>query len=235
MPIVQPGEKVLVADANRYLAIWTVQRLLDRGHSVRGTVCSEKKGTLYQPAVGGILSILKRFLNLPNIKQIVYTSTNGVIMKEVSEPTILSEKDWNNEAVEAVEDQWKEVSASIKNFASKLNMLNIFIQPLGTFMRNIRGLQHMTTLSFFPLIYLLLPSIHELGADPPSLGVSLNYWYISCVADPDRLREDGFLTSTTPWGDIRDIANAHITILEKEAASGERIIVSAGMFFVYHS
>ncbi|KAF8980681.1 hypothetical protein BDQ17DRAFT_1549735 [Cyathus striatus] len=45
MPIVQPGQKVLVTGANGYLGIWTVQRLLDRGYYVHGTVLSESKGT----------------------------------------------------------------------------------------------------------------------------------------------------------------------------------------------
>lgn len=38
-----------------------------------------------------------------------------------------------------------------------------------------------------------------------------------------------FLASTgTCWIDVRDLANAHVLSLEKEAAGGERIIVSAG-------
>jgi nucleoside-diphosphate-sugar epimerase len=38
-----------------------------------------------------------------------------------------------------------------------------------------------------------------------------------------------FLAATgTCWIDVRDLANAHVISLEKEAAGGERIIVSAG-------
>jgi nucleoside-diphosphate-sugar epimerase len=38
-----------------------------------------------------------------------------------------------------------------------------------------------------------------------------------------------FLASTgVCWIDVRDLANAHVISLEKEAAGGERIIVCAG-------
>ncbi|KAF8994738.1 hypothetical protein BDQ17DRAFT_1366505 [Cyathus striatus] len=238
MPIVQPGQKVLVTGANGYLGIWTVQRLLDRGYSVRGTVRSESKGTYLKeyfksfgdrfeivivsdftkegafdeslvgyllaqivepddyikPAVEGILSILKSSLKLPSIKRIVYTSTVGAIMREVSEPTILSEKDWNDDAVKAVEDQGKDASAGIKYFASKV----IAEKASWDFYE-----KHKKTSPYdYTVILPPYPSIHELGADPSSLGISLSNWYNSCVADPDRPREDDFLAGTTPWADL---------------------------------
>ncbi|KAF8978660.1 hypothetical protein BDQ17DRAFT_1439987 [Cyathus striatus] len=276
MPIVQPGEKVLVTGANGYLGIWTVQRLLDRGYSVCGTVRSESKGAYpkeyskslgdrfevvivsdftkegafdeslvgvsgvlhvaaplpsaqiidpddyIKPAVEGILSILKSSLNL--YVRIVYTSTVGAIMREVSEPTVLSEKDWNDDAVKVVEDQGKDASTNIKYFASKV----IAEKASWDFYEKHKKTSPYDYSVILPLIYLALPSIYVLGADPSSLGVSLSNWYNSCVADPDRPREEEFLARTTPWADVRDLADAHITALEKEEASGERIIVSAG-------
>lgn len=43
MPAVTSG-KVLVTGANGYIAVWLVQRLLEKGYSVRGTSRSESKG-----------------------------------------------------------------------------------------------------------------------------------------------------------------------------------------------
>jgi nucleoside-diphosphate-sugar epimerase len=43
MPAVQAG-KVLVTGANGYIAAWLVEKLLDQGYSVRGTVRSAAKG-----------------------------------------------------------------------------------------------------------------------------------------------------------------------------------------------
>ncbi|KAF8991087.1 hypothetical protein BDQ17DRAFT_1255225 [Cyathus striatus] len=152
MPIIQLGENVLVTGANGYLAIWTVQRFLDRGYSVHGTVRSESKGTYlkkyfksfgdhfeivivsdftkvcaFHESLVDVSGVLHVAAPLPSaqivdpdgdIKQIVYTSTVGAIMREESKPTVLSEKDWSDDAVKAVEDQGKDASATIKYFAS---------------------------------------------------------------------------------------------------------------------
>lgn len=58
------------------------------------------------------------------------------------------------------------------------------------------------------------------------------------VADAEKAHAAGneFLANTgTCWIDVRDLADAHAHALEKEAAGGERIIVSGGKFthFVY--
>lgn len=44
MPAVQPSAKVLLSGANGFIAVWTLQELLEAGYSVRGTVRSESKG-----------------------------------------------------------------------------------------------------------------------------------------------------------------------------------------------
>lgn len=51
------------------------------------------------------------------------------------------------------------------------------------------------------------------------------------VADADKANAAGneFLANTgTCWVDVRDVAEAHALALEKEAAGGERIIISKG-------
>lgn len=44
MPIIQPPAKVLVSGANGFVAVWVIQRLLDKGYSMRGTIRSLEKG-----------------------------------------------------------------------------------------------------------------------------------------------------------------------------------------------
>lgn len=44
MPAVTSG-KVLVSGANGYIAVWLVQKLLQQGYSVRGTVRAASRGT----------------------------------------------------------------------------------------------------------------------------------------------------------------------------------------------
>ena len=38
------------------------------------------------------------------------------------------------------------------------------------------------------------------------------------------------LGASEPWADVRDMAEGHIAALEKEAAGGKRMVVSAGIF-----
>lgn len=49
MPAVPSESKVLVTGVNGFIGIWIARDLLERGHSVRGTVRDEKKaGHLYK-------------------------------------------------------------------------------------------------------------------------------------------------------------------------------------------
>jgi len=45
MPTVTPGSKILVTGANGFIPVWVIQKLLEKGYSVRGTVRSASKGT----------------------------------------------------------------------------------------------------------------------------------------------------------------------------------------------
>lgn len=54
-------------------------------------------------------------------------------------------------------------------------------------------------------------------------------WYTTVVKeDMGGKSEDALAKETDSWIDVRDLALAHVLALEKEAAGGERIIISAG-------
>ena len=44
------------------------------------------------------------------------------------------------------------------------------------------------------------------------------------------LTDDAFRHCSGEWVDVRDIALAHVLAIEKEAAGGKRVIISAGPF-----
>jgi len=72
------------------------------------------------------------------------------------------------------------------------------------------------------------PAIHALTT-PSSLNTSASFFYNHVALPNSGGATNEFLASTgTCWIDVRDLANAHVLSLEKEAAGGERIIVSAG-------
>lgn len=70
------------------------------------------------------------------------------------------------------------------------------------------------------------PPIHELK-HPESLNTSSRLWYDVVVVGG---QPEDFLKTGLAFIDVRDVAKAHVLALEKEAAGGERIIISAGPF-----
>jgi len=64
---------------------------------------------------------------------------------------------------------------------------------------------------------------------PESLNMSLLVWYSNVVLGTslETSAARGFC-----WVDVRDLADAHVKALEKEAAGGERIIISQGKFII---
>jgi nucleoside-diphosphate-sugar epimerase len=60
------------------------------------------------------------------------------------------------------------------------------------------------------------------------LNTSVKSWWDNVVSDKPKTKET--LAFASSWVDVRDLADAHVLALEKEAAGGERIIVSAGAF-----
>lgn len=53
MPVITPGDKVLVTGANGFLAVHIVEILLKKGYAVRGTVRSLQKAQHIQNLFGG--------------------------------------------------------------------------------------------------------------------------------------------------------------------------------------
>jgi len=72
------------------------------------------------------------------------------------------------------------------------------------------------------------PAIQEITGGPAGLNTSLKSWYDAIVADGPKTQE--LLSTSNVWVDVRDAALAHVLALQKEAAGGERIIISAGSF-----
>jgi nucleoside-diphosphate-sugar epimerase len=72
--------------------------------------------------------------------------------------------------------------------------------------------------------------IHEVSG-PESLNTSARQFY-DTVLVKDSKTEEVLSTQGSCWADVRDIAEGHVRALEKEAAGGERIVISAGMSLV---
>ena len=59
------------------------------------------------------------------------------------------------------------------------------------------------------------------------LNTSLQNWYNMAVAYTPKKKE--FLSGSSSWTDVRDVTEAHVRALKKDAAGGECITVNSGM------
>jgi len=177
------------------------------------------------PAVGGVTGIMHSALKHgTSLKRIVITSSMAAVMYHCDDSVTYSEKDWNETAVAECEQKAENATPIAKYCASKVKAERAawdFVE------------KHKSEISWDitvlnpPWVY--GPSIQE--ADKPSaLNSSAKYWFDAIVKG-----EIIALGSTDPlvapgggWVDIRDCAEAHVRALERSAAGGKRIIVSAG-------
>ncbi|PPQ93152.1 hypothetical protein CVT25_010776 [Psilocybe cyanescens] len=171
-----------------------------------------------RPAVQGTVSILTSAMKFgTNVKRVVVTSSVAALSRTVTGLTILDEKDWGDEFVKAAEELGTKADGILKYLASK----NLSERATWEFYA-----KHKAKLGWDLVV--LNPS-HVIG--PPlqdfrNLGeetLSLQRWYNFACQDQD----DDFLKTTYNYVDVRDVAAAHVEAIKKEAAGGERIIISA--------
>lgn len=72
--------------------------------------------------------------------------------------------------------------------------------------------------------------IHSVST-PAALNTSVKDWYNTVLTPNSGDEFDQHLaTSGSSWIDVRDLGEAHALALQKDAAGGERMIVSAGLY-----
>ncbi|KAG8220669.1 hypothetical protein J3R82DRAFT_2954 [Butyriboletus roseoflavus] len=170
---------------------------------------------LIKPAVNGTVGILKSILKdgSTEVKRVVITSSGAAVLREDPKPITFTESDWNNQCLEILkkyenEGRRNEAPNLAKYRASKTLAERLLNPP-----------------------FVFGPAIHEVTT-PASLNTSAAIFY-NYVADGAKANAAGneFLANTgTCWIDVRDLAEAHALALGKEAAGGERFIVSAGLW-----
>ncbi|KAJ3506176.1 hypothetical protein NMY22_g17338 [Coprinellus aureogranulatus] len=282
MPTVPPSSKILVTGANGYIPMWTVNQLLVKGYSVRGTVRSEAKGKhlkeyfkdyvekgkfelvvveditkegafdeavkgvdgiehmaspfhenvddpeeFIRPAVNGTLGILKSALAHAGsqLKRVVITSSCAAVITIQPTARTFTEDDWNEQSIQETKEQGRSAPAMTKYRASKTlaekAALEWFNEHKGKISWDVTWINP-------PFVF--GPAIHEIPSNKPeNLNTSLKAWYDFVVSNASPKTRDQLAFSNS-WVDVRDLADAHVLALEKEAAGGERIIVTQGVY-----
>ncbi|KIJ60515.1 hypothetical protein HYDPIDRAFT_98450 [Hydnomerulius pinastri MD-312] len=187
---------------------------------------------LIKPAVNGTVGILKSVLKdaSTKVQRVVITSSGAAVLRDDPNPVTFTEEDWNNQCLEILkkfEDEGRKNDAPnmVKYRASK----TLAERSAWEFVNSPENKPRIK----WDLVVLNppFPAIHQVTT-ASSLNTSAAIFY-NYVADSAKANAAGndFLTKTgTCWIDVRDLAEAHALALEKQAAGGERIIISAGLW-----
>ncbi|CAA7269673.1 unnamed protein product [Cyclocybe aegerita] len=177
------------------------------------------------PAIQGTVGMLKSAVkNVPRVKRIVITSSTAAIMTpNLSDQRVFSEKDWNEDSPKEVEQLGSKASGTTIYRASR----SLAERAAWEFYN-----QHKSQVSWNLTVinpsFVFGSPIHDVSS-PKSLNSSLQTWYDLVVSESPKDKET--LGQSAGWVDVRDTALAHVLALEKEAAGGERILITSGVHF----
>ncbi|KAG6830276.1 hypothetical protein H0H92_001542 [Tricholoma furcatifolium] len=177
---------------------------------------------LIEPAVNGTVSILKSAAkNGHGVKRVVVTSSCASVL-EVGSDKIFTEADWNELAIREINEQGDAAPGPSKYRASKTLAEKAAWEFYEKNKADIKW-----DLSVLNPPFVFGPAIHELK-NVDALNTSSRQWYDAVLVDG---KSESFLkTQGSSFIDVRDVAEAHTLALEKEAAGGERIIISAASY-----
>ncbi|EAU83930.1 hypothetical protein CC1G_10335 [Coprinopsis cinerea okayama7 len=237
MPTVSPGSKVLVTGANGFIAIWVVRRLLEEGYSVRGTVRAASKAS-----------------HLKDIFKSYGEKLEVVVVPDFTKEGAFDELIKGMDAIQHIaspgpantDDLYEIVNPAVDG---TLNLLNTALKH-GSGLKRIvitsgaGAIIDTTTawkfyndhknvikwdLTVLNPVFVFGPPIHEIGASPMTLNSSMVHFWVNVISTDTPKTKEG-LSFAASWVDVRDVAQGHVLALQKEAAGGERIILSEGSF-----
>ncbi|KAI0342095.1 NAD-P-binding protein [Trametopsis cervina] len=178
---------------------------------------------LITPAVAGTGSILQSALTHgKELKRFVLTSSVAAIMELLPDAPIFTEENWNEQSVRNCEELGKQAAQHDKYLASKA----LAERAAWAFIEN-----HKNDIEFDFVVtnpaMIMGPPLQEV-TDPFKLNASVLEWYISVVAGL-RSNEELFAINNS-WVDVNDAADAHVVVLQKPEAAGNRFLIVAGAY-----
>jgi len=175
------------------------------------------------PTVHGTTSVLQSALKHgAGVKRIVITGSTASVLTPSTEPRTFSEENWNEASVTETRALGRAAPAISKYRASKV----LAERAAWDFHE-----KHKSEVGWDLVVlnppYVFGPPLHEADA-ADSLNESLHDWYHTVCKSSKSNKT--LSTAGSAWIDVRQIAEAHVLATQKEAAGGERIIISAGPF-----
>ncbi|KAL4253690.1 NAD(P)-binding domain superfamily protein [Abortiporus biennis] len=179
---------------------------------------------LIVPAVGGTVSVLQSALKYgTDVKRVIVLSSCAAVLEPLTTPKTFNEENWNNLSIQEVEEKGKDALNSNKYRASK----TLAEKAAWKFVDEHKGELKWDLVTLNPP-FVFGPTLHEVGS-ASSLNTSALDWYESVLEQTGK-DDNALATGGSCYIDVRDLALAHVYALEKEAAAGNRFIISAGTF-----
>jgi len=193
---------------------------------ISGQLRADDPQEVIVPAVQGTIGILESILKYgPDVRRVVITSSVAAITSPKDKPYIFTEDDWNTYSPALIEKEGRAANGSQKYRASKA----LSERAAWEFVKKNQLSINFDLVTINPtLVY--GPPIHEV----PSLehlneSVAQLYNHISQPRTKEVILG---VPGTGNWVDVRDTALAHVLALELEQASGQRFILSNGVYTV---
>ncbi|KAH6911538.1 hypothetical protein BKA70DRAFT_1538754 [Coprinopsis sp. MPI-PUGE-AT-0042] len=165
-----------------------------------------------EPAIKGTVRVLESALKYKNdVKRVVITSSIVAVVKLADPPRAYDENDWNESSPE-----------QLKRRAQML----AFMQSAWDFYERHKDGVSWDLITICPPLVIGAP-LGEVSS-AAELNTSLKIFATHILSEAPKSRE--MLGSPCVFGDVRDVAEAHVLALEKERAGGERIFVTAGTY-----
>ncbi|KDQ65079.1 hypothetical protein JAAARDRAFT_247410 [Jaapia argillacea MUCL 33604] len=176
-----------------------------------------------EPAVKGTVGVLQSALKYGStVKRIVVTSSCAAVLTISDKSQTFTELNWNDQAIKEVEEKGRDALVMNKYRASK----TLAEKSAWDFVEKNKGSIGWDLVVLNPP-YVFGPVIHDVPT-APQLNTSALEFYNTIVKGSKDAKQLSSMGNS--WIDVRDLALAHALAIQKEAAGGNRFIVSGGPF-----
>jgi len=176
------------------------------------------------PAVKGTISILQSALKYGSkVQRVVVTgSCASVLIPGLPVLRKFTEADWNEPAIQDIKEKGRDAPANSKYRASK----TLAEKAVWEFVeKNKSSIKWDASVLNPPFVF--GPPIHEITSSEQLNQSLADLYKVIVKGDIDQA---ALIEGGSSWIDVRDLAMAHCLALEKEAAGGQRTLVTAGAF-----
>ncbi|CAE6446296.1 unnamed protein product [Rhizoctonia solani] len=185
------------------------------------TFVADDPQELIRPALNGTLNVLKSIEKYAHcVRRVVYTSSAAAIVDE-SKPlgTVFTDDDWNMRSIKEVEEKGRDAGKDKYRASKVLAERAAWAEEKKQDRWDLVAIHPVVTLG---------PILHQV-TKPSQLNTSLSMLYnIIRKKDSDLSGEE--LLTFNNFGDVRDVALAHLRAIQYKDAGGQRFITANGAY-----